>query len=120
MEKPVRITRIKREAFYQDVIERNELKKKRIAQPQLPLSKRSIYADKRKVTPGDDPVPECVTCGVCCAYLLFVPVTLEDSERLSDYVELTLDGCETEIAVDRLLPRDPESGHCSNLVGTLG
>src|SRR5829696_4971814 len=115
MEKPVRITRIKREAFYQDLIERNELKKKRIARPQLPLLKLSIYADKRKVTPASEPVPECVTCGVCCAYLLFVPVTLKDSERLNEFVELTLDNCETEIAVDRVLPRNADSGHCINL-----
>ncbi|MEP7212947.1 MAG: YkgJ family cysteine cluster protein [Acidobacteriota bacterium] len=120
MENLVRITRIKREAFYQDLIELNERKKKRLIDPQLPLLKLSKYIAERTVTPQDAPVPECVTCGVCCAYLLFVPVSLTDSERLSEFVELTLDDSDAEIAVDRVLSRNAETGHCSNLAGTLG
>ena len=120
MENLVRITRIKREAFYQDLIELNEQKKKRLMEPQLPLLKLSKHVAERTVTPQDEPVPECVTCGVCCAYLLFVPVSLKDSERLSEFIELTLDDSDAEIAVDRVLPRNAETGHCANLAGTLG
>jgi Fe-S-cluster containining protein len=39
---------------------------------------------------------------------------------LSELVELTLDNCEPEIAVDRVLPRQPENGHCVNLYGSPG
>lgn len=120
MESLVRITRIEREAFYQNLIEQSERKQARVQEPQLPLLKLSKYLAERSVTAPAVEVPECVTCGVCCAYPLFVPVSLKDSERLNEMVELTLADGKTEIAVDRILPRDPGTGHCANLAGTLG
>ena len=120
MENLVRITRIKREAFYRELFELNEQKKKRLSEPQLPLLELSKYVGERTVTPKDAAIPDCVTCGLCCAYPLFVPVTFEESERLNAYVELTLDDSDAEIPIDRVLPRKPENGHCANLDGTLG
>jgi len=119
MEKPVSITRIRRDEFYQDLVERNVQKKKLLNEPQLPLLDLSKYVSERVVTPADAAQPECVTCGVCCAYALFVPVTREESERLGTYVELTLDDSDAEIPIDRVLPRQ-ENGNCSHLNGTLG
>ncbi|HMJ08266.1 MAG TPA: YkgJ family cysteine cluster protein, partial [Pyrinomonadaceae bacterium] len=120
MEQLVRITRLPRKAFYQNLLELNEKKKQRTLEPQLPLLKLSKYVSERTVTARDVPVPDCVSCGACCAYLLFVPVSRADSERLNEFVEITLDDSEHQIAIDRVLPRNAESGHCVNLSGTLG
>lgn len=120
MENLVRITRITRESFYQDLVELNEKKKQGILEPQLPLLELSKYLSERVVTPADRPPPECTACGVCCAFALMVPVTMADSERLSDIVEITFDSEHPDIAVDRVLSRSRENGHCINLQGNLG
>src|SRR4051812_23692993 len=115
MEKLVRITRVPRETFYQDLLAQNELKKARTAEPQLPLLKLSKYLSERTATAKDVPVPECTTCGVCCSFLLYVPVSRADSGRLDEYVDIMLDSAEHEVVIDRVLPRNSETGSCVNL-----
>jgi len=94
--------------------------RKRLLEPQLPLSRLSKSLTERRATPSGTPVPECVTCGACCNFAVVVPVTREESDRLTEYVEVTLDDTEPPIVIDRFLPRDSDSGSCAHLGGTLG
>ena len=116
----VQIERLTKRDFHSRISELNEQKKKkRILESQLPLELLSKHISERIVTDASTPVPECVTCGLCCSFPLIVPVTLRDSERLKSYCDILLDDSEHEIVVDRVLPRG-EDGRCVNLRGTLG
>jgi Fe-S-cluster containining protein len=94
-------------------------KKKGILEPQLPLELLSKYLRERTATYTSVPVPECTKCGVCCTFALIVPVTRQDSARLSLYCDLLLDDISEEIVIDRVLPRGDE-GWCLHLQGTIG
>jgi Fe-S-cluster containining protein len=118
MQELVQITRLSKSEFHETVRELD--RQKRILEPQLSLRKLSKYIAERLATPETVPVPECVTCGACCAFALIVPISVEESERLDQYLEITLDGAEPPIAIDRMLPRNDENGHCINLAGNIG
>ena len=120
MRPPVKITRLARSEFYDELLAMDRQKKLHTLPPQLPLLKLSKFLAERTVTPPDTPVPECTTCGACCAYLLYVPVRPEDVERLGETVEVTLDDAPEQFVIDRVLPRDKDSGHCSHLAGSIG
>ena len=120
MQQPVRITRIPMSGFQQMISELDLRKVSRVKGQQLPLSKLSKYVSERVVTDPSEPIPECTGCGVCCNYYLIVPVARDESERLNECIEVTLDGVEPETAVNRVLLRDPETGSCKHLGGTLG
>ena len=115
----VQIERLTKRDFHSRISELNEQKKKRVLESQLPLELLSKYISERRVTDASMPVPECVTCGLCCSFPLIVPVTLGDSERLTSYCDILLDDSEHEIVVDRVLPRG-DDGRCVNLHGTFG
>lgn len=120
MEHLVRITRMSRDAFYQNLVELDAKKRSQILEPQLPLLQLSKYFSERTVTPIETPVPECTACGACCSFPLMVPVSMADSEHLSDILEITLDDAASEIVVERVLPRNAETGTCMHLAGTVG
>jgi Fe-S-cluster containining protein len=121
MQRPVQITRMPKSDFVAMIIDYDRRKKERILPAQLPLDKLSKYVAERSATDASVPVPECVTCGVCCNFALIAPVSREDSERHGEYVEITLDGWDgNAIAVDRALKRNEETGSCLHLGGELG
>lgn len=120
MQRPVRITRMPKGEFTAMILELNARNRGRIREPQLPLNRLSKALSERLATDRSAPVPECVTCGVCCNFALYVPVTREESERLSEYVEVTADGSDPPVVIDHYLPRDRETGSCKHLSGTLG
>lgn len=119
MQTPVRITRLRKSEFHTAVRELDGRKVAQILEPQLPLEMLSRRLSENLATPAIEPVPDCVKCGVCCKFALIVPITLEDSERLAEYISITADDWDEEIEIDRSLPRDAESGYCVHLaVGT--
>jgi uncharacterized protein len=86
---------------------------------QLDTARLSKYvADSVTLREGGS-IPDCVTCGVCCDIYSMVPMGLDDSERLGIYVEIT-DDSETDLVVDRLIPRDWDRGVCVFLSGEVG
>jgi Fe-S-cluster containining protein len=116
----VQITRFSKTGFYDLIRKLDRRKKKKILEPQLPpdgLSK-TIVASVTETSRG--PVPDCLTCGVCCAYALIVPVSRKDTARLLEYWDITLDDTECATVIGRVLPRNPRTGYCSNLNGRLG
>ena len=67
------------------------------------------------VTPADAPVPDCMTCGACCALMpcVGVPPTMDlDPELYWDIVKETESG---DIVVDRYVRRDGETFACAAL-----
>lgn len=115
----VQIERIRKRDFTARVIELNEQKKKWYQPPQLPLDRLSLKLVERTATDKAEPVPDCVTCGVCCSFALIVPVSYKDSERLTSYCDVLLDSAEDEVVIEKVLPRGRE-GRCVNLSGELG
>ncbi|MEP6850156.1 MAG: YkgJ family cysteine cluster protein [Acidobacteriota bacterium] len=120
MAEPVQITRLKKSEFYGIVGNLEELKESRILPSQLPLHELSRIADQRIVTDPSAPVPDCLTCGVCCNFALMVTVTPSESAPLKEYWDVILEGVEDrEITINRVLPRSFETGSCSFLEGNL-
>jgi len=117
MEQMVQITRLPRSEYCEKLVTFAE--KWPGATPQLPFQKLTKYVSKRLVTNPSVPVPECVTCGACCMYARIVPMDRVESQPIREYWDITLDGAE-DLVVERVLPLDPERGHCVNLGGTIG
>lgn len=117
MQELVQITRYPRREYYGLIRQLDEQKNKQILEPQLPLDKLTKYVSRNVVTDNSEPVPECTTCGVCCAFALIVPVSKEDSRQLVSYCDITLDEDDT-VVIDRVLPRQ-DNGCCENLGGMI-
>lgn len=115
----VHIERIKKSEFNARVVELTNNRSSGYRKSQLPLDRLSKFLEDRVSVEKDAPVPECTTCGICCFLPLIVPVTRAESERLTGYCDILLDGSDEDIVIDRVLLRD-EDGRCRNLQGTLG
>lgn len=85
--------------------------------PQIIPQGLSVKRANNVITPPDAPVPDCLACGACCAAMLCVGVRPEEDERLSpeEYWDITIEGRENEIPVDRYLRRDEETLVCAFL-----
>lgn len=72
------------------------------------------------VTPGDQPIPDCMTCGACCA--AFVCVTLDAGNLISseDFWEITKHSENREFAVERCIKRKEADFSCAALEGKIG
>jgi uncharacterized protein len=120
MSQPVQITRLKKSEFYRTIGELDARKNSQILPSQLPLHELSRKIAESIVTDPSTEVPECLSCGVCCAFALMVTLTPNESGRLNNYWDVTLDGVEKDITINRVLPRSLETGHCTFLNGSLG
>ncbi|MEP6848987.1 MAG: YkgJ family cysteine cluster protein [Acidobacteriota bacterium] len=119
MDELVQITRVPKDDFYSAIGEMGRRLSDDLAKPQIPLGRLALEIKDNLITSSDEPIPECVPCGVCCNYFLMVPVTTGDARLTNAYVELTVDGEGGPIVVDRILPRDKETGSCAHLGGTI-
>ncbi|MGC2236606.1 MAG: YkgJ family cysteine cluster protein [Pyrinomonadaceae bacterium] len=74
------------------------------------------------ITPVDAPIPDCMTCGACCASMLCVGVRPDEDKEISaeDYWDIVVKGENGEILVDRYLQRNAETFACTALDGTIG
>jgi uncharacterized protein len=87
----------------------------RLMPPQLLTENLSGKVANNIVTQNDAPVPDCMTCGACCALMpcVGIPPTMDlDPELYWDIIKETEVG---EIVVDRYLRRDGETLVCSAL-----
>ncbi len=87
---------------------------------QIPTDHLSSKLSKRVVTPPDTPVPDCLTCGACCQSLLCVGVRPSDTVDSELYWDITVEGEDGEIIVDRYLRRNGETLACAALSGRIG
>jgi uncharacterized protein len=85
--------------------------------PQIIPKELSVKRASNVITPPDAPVPDCLSCGACCAAMLCVGVRPAEDEKLSaeEYWDITIEGKNEEITVDRYLRRDAETLVCAFL-----
>ncbi len=67
------------------------------------------------LTPPDAPVPDCITCGACCIALPCVGVRPEEQISDENFWDITIEGENGEIVVDRFLRREAETLACTAL-----
>ena len=72
------------------------------------------------ITPTDEPIPDCITCGACCGSLICVGVNPGNPISSKDCWEITKEGENGEFTVDLYIKRNEESFSCSNLEGKIG
>ncbi len=88
--------------------------------PQILTHGLSNSVRNNVVTPPDAPTPDCMTCGACCKAFVCVSVGASDNFDPDLYWDITTDGENGEVVVDRFLRRDGESLACVGLSGTIG
>lgn len=121
----VQITRqdkIAEEEFYPMISFMFEQIWQNLLPPQILTNGLAVKTANNVITPADAPIPDCLTCGVCCAAMLCVGVRPGEEKRISaeDYWDITAQGENGEILVDRYLRRNAETLACSALDGALG
>jgi Fe-S-cluster containining protein len=83
---------------------------------QLPIEDLPSKVAKNFVTPPNEPVPDCLTCGACCTFLFVIglnPLDQIPAESVWDVIQGTKKN--REIVIDRFLRRDQETLHCAAL-----
>ena len=107
--------RIRDVDFFPMVNEMYERIWQRLMPPQLLTENLSGKVANNIVTPADAPVPDCMTCGACCAVMpcVGVPPTVKLDPEL--YWDITKETDTGEIVVDRYVRRDGETFACSAL-----
>jgi len=127
MEKPdfVQITRqnkIAEDNFYPMIVAMYEQIWTNLLPPQIIPKGLSVKRASNIITPPDAPIPDCLACGACCAAMLCVGVRPSEDAQLSaeEYWDITIEGQENEITVDRYLRRDAETLVCAFLQNEAG
>lgn len=87
---------------------------------EISTKRLTVKRDKNVLTPKDAPIPDCVTCGVCCEMMLCVGVRPHEEIAPEDYWDITVAGKDGEIVVDRYLRRDGETLACKQLTNDNG
>lgn len=116
----VQITRqnkIAEDDFYPMIVAMYEQIWNNLLPPQIIPKGLSVKRSANVITLPDTPIPDCLSCGVCCAAMLCVGVRPSEDEQLSaeEYWDITIEGQENEITVDRYLRRDVETLACAFL-----
>jgi Fe-S-cluster containining protein len=83
--------------------------------PQIPTAGLTTRRANNVLTPPDAPVPDCVTCGACCMAMLAVGVRPHEEISADDYWDVTIEGQNKEITVDRFVRRSAETFYCTAL-----
>lgn len=119
----IQITRkpsIPEDEFYTAINRMYELVWEQLLPPQIETSRLRSRLERSVVTPADAEIPDCVTCGVCCASLLCVGVRPGEEPARELTWSVTKSDEEGEWEVDLYLRRDEETLACAQLEGTLG
>lgn len=114
----VQITRQKKIAekdFYPMIVAMYEQIWQNLLPPQILTNGLTVKRANNVITPPDAPVPDCVTCGVCCGAMLCVGVRPNEQVAEENYWDITIKGGAGEIVVDRYLRRDAETLACAML-----
>lgn len=112
--------RFREEEFYPMIDRMYEHIWTQLMPPQLVTEQLSSRVKNNVVTPPDAPIPDCVTCGACCQSLLCVGVRPSDNVDPDLCWEITADGADGEIVVDRYVRRNGETLACECLDGVVG
>ncbi len=83
--------------------------------PQIPTDGLTTKVANNLITPPDAPIPDCVTCGACCFALPCVGIRPGEEIPAENFWDITIEGENGEIVVDRYLRRDAETLGCKSL-----
>jgi len=114
----VQITRqnkIAEDDFYPMITAMYEQIWQNLLPPQIITNGLSVKRASNIITPPDAPVPDCLTCGVCCGAMLCVGVRPHEEIPAEESWDITIEGKAGEITVDRYLRRDEETFACAFL-----
>ena len=103
--------------FAKLVTELDEIKTRKTLKPEIPIHKLSSKVSNNIVTSCSEPVPDCSTCGGCCAYPLCVSVKAFDTTPQTHYWQIT--NKSGDIVVDQFMRRAQEKLTCIALAGKL-
>lgn len=88
--------------------------------PQILTHNLSNTVENNVITPKDKAIPDCMTCGACCASFVCVDVAPENPISKEDCWEITDKGKSDEYIVDKYIKRKEEDFSCTALEGTIG
>jgi uncharacterized protein len=88
--------------------------------PQILTHDLSNTVSGNIVTPADDPIPECMSCGACCASFVCVDVAPDNPISSNDCWDITKECENGEFVVDRFIKRKEADFSCTALEGTIG
>jgi hypothetical protein len=100
--------------FYDGIV------REKLAIDPLPIGRLSTRVAGNVLTPEAEPIPDCLTCGICCVALHYASVSSERVPSAEHYWEVTEETSHGEVTVDRVLRRDPDTGACLSLAGEIG
>ncbi len=103
--------------FWEMVIALDARKWNNLLPPQLPIEDLPTTRSKNFVTPVDEPIPDCLTCGACCTFLFIVGVKPTDDTPPEAIWNVTDEN--GEMVVDSYLTRDAETLFCASLKPTI-
>lgn len=92
----------------------------RLGIPQLDTDGLPSRVEDNIVTPEGTPVPDCETCGACCAGLVAVPTAPHDDVPDDDCWDVTLGEEGSEYVIDRYIKRRESDLACKHLWGGVG
>lgn len=99
----------------------NKLKLQNLREPQVPIENLPIKTADNVITSSDTPIPDCLSCGACCFYLLCATVKPTDQNTPeSHFWKIFLEENSGEIVVDQFMRRNPETMACIALDGEIG
>lgn len=102
--------------FWEMIVALDARKWQNLLPPQLPFENLPSRTAKNLVTPAAAPVPDCLTCGACCAFLFAIGVKPSDGVPPENVWNVTDES--GEIVVDAYLKRDTETLFCQALEQT--
>ncbi|MGH9947717.1 MAG: YkgJ family cysteine cluster protein [Pyrinomonadaceae bacterium] len=88
--------------------------------PQIVSDGLSSKVKNNVITPPNEPIPDCVTCGACCRQPPCVGVRPTDNVDSTYYWDITAAGENGEYVVDRYMRRDGDTYACTALEGEIG
>ena len=93
---------------------------KRLHKPQIAVMRLSGRLADKVIDSPSDVVPDCRTCGACCAFYTCVAVEETDPVPRSHYWKIGERGSSPAPIARRQLRRDPVTNHCLGLEGEIG
>jgi Fe-S-cluster containining protein len=72
------------------------------------------------ITAAGDPIPDCLTCGACCASFVCVDVAPDSNVPSGDCWDITRQGQSGRFIVDRFIKRKESDFSCRALDGEIG
>lgn len=92
----------------------------KLSSPQILTQKLSNRVAENVITAFDEPVPECETCGGCCAAFSYVDIAPTDSVSIKDSWNIFGKGSNKDYLVDRFIKRTSDDFSCTALDGVIG